>query len=146
MGPFNDNLNELLIRRFGVPYTTAGQLLLIPMSGLTILTFIFGNILKNNPRVRRLSIAVASVLYLTTMAALYYLPNSAEPTLTHYIMIVVFLASFSVFATVYYASLTTSVPYLVKSSILGTAWGFAGCAVGFSQCIIPGLYIFVMGN
>ena len=116
------------------------------MTGLTILTFIFGSILKKNPKIRRLSIAVASVFYLTAMSALYFLPNSTQPSPLHYVMIVIFLISFAVFATVYYASLTTSVPYLVKESILGTAWGFAGCAVGFSQCIIPGLYIVVMGS
>ena len=146
MGPFNDNLNELLVRRFGISYTTSGGLLLIPMTGLTVLTFVFGKMLRDNAAIRRLSIAVGSLFYLATMTSLYFLPNTTHPQLYHYFVIVIFLLSFSVFATVYLSFLTTSIPFYVSPSVLGTAWGLAGSSVGFAQCIIPGIYIWIMGN
>lgn len=47
---------------------------------------------------------------------------------------------------VYYASITTSVPFLINSSVLGTAWGCAGSAIGFSQCLIPLVFISVINS
>lgn len=47
---------------------------------------------------------------------------------------------------VYYASITTSISFLVDSSILGTAWGVAGSMIGFSQCLVPLLFITIIGG
>lgn len=47
---------------------------------------------------------------------------------------------------VYYASITTSIPFTVNSDILGTAWGCAGSAIGFSQCLVPLLIIYVINS
>ena len=59
-------------------------------------------------------------------------------------MVTLFLFSLALYATVYYASLTSAAPFLVKKSVLGTAWGIVGSSIGFVQCIIPLCYIFII--
>lgn len=57
-----------------------------------------------------------------------------------------FLFSMSFNFAVYYGALTTSVPFLVSQSVLGTAWGCAGTAIGISQCVIPILYSAIISS
>lgn len=146
MGPFNDNLNELLVTRFGVSYTTSGQLILIQWAGLAVFVLIYGRFLRAKPHLRRLSILIAFSFYFAAQMGLYFLPNAEHPQPYHYFVIVVFLISFAAFATVYYSALTPAITFLVEDSVLGTAWGITGSSIGFVQCIVPLLYIWVMNG
>lgn len=47
---------------------------------------------------------------------------------------------------VYYASISPSIAFLADPSALGTAWGVAGSAIGFSQCLVPLLFMAVIGG
>ena len=49
LGPFNDNLNDLLVNRFNIPYKDAGGLLLIPFGGLSIFSILVGLYLSKKP-------------------------------------------------------------------------------------------------
>lgn len=48
--------------------------------------------------------------------------------------------------SIYYTCITPCIPFLVSSDVLGTAWGIAGSAIGLSQCLIPILFIAVIGS
>lgn len=47
---------------------------------------------------------------------------------------------------VYYSSISPSISFLVDEGVLGTAWGVAGSAIGFSQCLVPLLFILIIGD
>jgi hypothetical protein len=46
---------------------------------------------------------------------------------------------------IYFAAITTSIPFMVHENVLGTAWGVAGSVVGLSQCFIPLLFGYIIG-
>ena len=76
LGPFNDNLNDLLVKRFSIPYADAGRLLLIPSGGLSICSVIIGKVFTHYPRLRRRSFIFSTGLFFVTMILLYFLPNT----------------------------------------------------------------------
>lgn len=79
MGGFNDNFNDLLIKRFGFSYTEAGQLIMIPFGGMAIYSVIIGKLLSDYPAYRRITTLVTFSWNFIAMLALYYLPNSHSP-------------------------------------------------------------------
>lgn len=48
--------------------------------------------------------------------------------------------------SIYYVSITPAVSFFIPEDVVGTAWGVAGSAVGFSQCLIPLLVMAVLGS
>lgn len=146
LGPVNDNLNELLVARFGISYTDAGKLLLIHFTLLPFISALFAYFLRKKPSIRRMSIVVSSLLYVIAHLVVYFLPNSPEPQYYHYLVIVIFLVILSVNFTIYYVSLTAAISFLVEEEVLGTAWGIAASMVGFSQCLVPLAFIKIIDS
>lgn len=140
LGSFNDNLNELIVSRFNFKYADTGKILLIPFMGMAIFTIIIGYLLRQKPHLRRIIIAFGTMLYFAAHVGLYLLPNTKNPQTYHYVYVVFFLLSMSFSFAVYYSALTASISFLVNPSVLGTAWGCAGSAIGISQCFIPLLF------
>jgi hypothetical protein len=75
VGPFIDNLNDTLVKRFQIPYVTAGEILIIPYGLASILSIALGKMLSIRPTWRRKSFFLASLLYFLGLAGLYFLPN-----------------------------------------------------------------------
>lgn len=74
LGGFMDNLNDLLVKRFNIPYTDAGALLIIPYSGLTIFSIIFSVLITKKPHIRRNTFLISNLLYAIGQVFLYLLP------------------------------------------------------------------------
>ena len=113
LGPFNDNLNDLLVNRFNIPYKDAGGLLLIPFGGLSIFSILVGLYLSKKPTHRRSSFLLSTTLYFVFMGCLYLLPNTTNPTLLYYYVISLFLLSMSFCFAIFYAAICTSIAYVV---------------------------------
>ena len=101
------------MKSYGIPYEEVGKFLLIPYSGLAILSIIIGNILKTKPYLRRILFILSSFLYLLAFIGLYKIPNTKNPSPLHYSIIIIFLAVMSFAFAVYYTCLTSSIPYVV---------------------------------
>ena len=69
-----DNLNDLLVKRFNIPYPDAGALLIIPYSGLTIFSIIFSVLISKKPHTRRNTFLMSNLLYALAQVLLYLLP------------------------------------------------------------------------
>ena len=76
LGPFNDNLNELIVSRFNFSYTDTGKLLLIPFVGLIFFTAFSGYVLRKRPSIRRISMLVSTTLYMSSHLVLFFLDNT----------------------------------------------------------------------
>ena len=146
LGPVNDNFNELLVRRFNISYTDAGKLLLIHFTLLPFISALFSYALGKVPHLRRLSIVVSSILYFLAHLSVYFLGNTSSPKFYHYLVIAIFLIILSVNFSIYYVSLTAAVTYMIEEKVLGPAWGIAGSVVGFSQCIVPLIFIEIIDS
>jgi len=109
-------------------------------------TVICGYILKKNPSFRRKSMLVSTAVYLTAHFLLYFTPNSTEPKAYHFVVVIFFLFAMAFNFSIYYTSITPSISFLVTSNVMGTAWAVAGSAVGFSQCLVPLLFILIVGG
>lgn len=136
----------MIVKRFNFGYTIAGKFLLIPFSALAIFTLIMSTVLRKRPSVRRLSMLIGTGVYLFAHICLYFLPNTQEPQFYHYIVVIFFLFSMAFQFAIYYASISPSIAFLADPSALGTAWGVAGSAIGFSQCLVPLLFMAVIGG
>lgn len=74
LGGFMDNLNDLLVKRFSIPYTDAGALLITPYSGLTLFSIIFSVLISKRPSIRRNTYLISTLLYALGQVLLYLLP------------------------------------------------------------------------
>lgn len=127
-------------------YPTAGKLLLIPFMAMGIFTFILGWMLRKKPSIRRISTLISTCLYLFAHICLYLLPNTEDPRLFDYFVIAFFLFAMSFNFAMYYASLSTSISFVVEANLLGTAWGTVGSSIGLSQCLIPLIFIPIINS
>jgi hypothetical protein len=80
---------------------------------------------------------MVSILFFLAMCGLYLLPNTKEPTASHYIMICVCLLMISAMFATEYCALITSITYLVDEDSMGTAYGVVGTSLGMCQCFVP---------
>jgi hypothetical protein len=76
LGPFNDNLNDLIVKRFNIPYVTVGKLLLIPFTFLAPFSLAVGTICTKKPHYRRNIMLISSLIYFSAILSLYLLPNT----------------------------------------------------------------------
>lgn len=137
---FIDNLNDLLVKRFGFSYVVSGRLCMIPYVSLTFLAIVAGKLIADNPQYRRLSYVASSVEFFFIMICLYFLPNSTQPSVLHYIVVITFNLSIGLAMGIFYSGLFTCIPFSVDDKVVGTAWGFSGMAIGLASCTVPLLY------
>lgn len=95
LGPFFDNLNDLMVKRFNISYTDSGNMLLIPFSMLVVFAYLLTKISKSKPHWRRPCLLFASILYFLTISLLYLMPNTNTPTPIYYIVISFYLLTMS---------------------------------------------------
>lgn len=76
LGSCLDNMNDLLVKRFNIPYTDAGLLLITPYSGLAIFSVIFGFAIGKWPQSRRPTYVLSTALYFVGQILLYLLPET----------------------------------------------------------------------
>ena len=81
--------------------------------------------------------SLSTFIYGGSFVLLYLIPNTKNPTQTHYTAIIVFLCSMSFGFAVYYTCLSASIPYLSDRESLGTAWGICGSVGAFAQSVVP---------
>jgi hypothetical protein len=135
VGPFIDNLNDTLVKRFQIPYVTAGEILIIPYGLASILSIALGKMLSIRPTWRRKSFFLASLLYFLGLAGLYFLPNirkGDKASSFHYVVIAFFCIAMSFIFAEIYSCLCSCIIYVVEKKYLGTAWGVIGSTLGFS--------------
>jgi MFS family permease len=134
------NLNDLIVNRFNIPYTTTGQLLLIPFILGSLFSLLFGKILISKPTLRRKMVLSSNIVITIAMIIFYFLPslnpNEDIDSFT-YIWVVFYLVMFSVFFGSIYTILVSSVSLLADKKRLGTAWGVVGTAIGLGQSVSP---------
>lgn len=75
LGSFMDNLNDLFVKRFNIPYTHAGFLLMIPFFGVTFFSIGISTLMKKKPHIRRTLFVISSILYFCGQISLYFLPH-----------------------------------------------------------------------
>lgn len=101
----------MIVKRFGIDYTDAGKMIILPQFLMVFLAYGFQAICSKTPRMRRKILLGASILYLIFISLIYLLPNTSEPTAIYYIVICIFLFLMSVMLASYYCGLFGSVSY-----------------------------------
>lgn len=146
LGSFNDNLNDLIVKRFNIPYADAGILLVIPFASVAILSILFSIVMNKHPKTRRTLMVASTVLYLVGQIVLYFLPDTQEPTAWYYVVISFFCLTNGFGFAILFSGLQAAIPYVVEKKTIGTAYGVLGCAVGFSQCLMPFVNIAIIDS
>lgn len=144
--PFLDNFNELLVKRFGISYTDAGKLILVPWTFYMICAIPMGKILSVRPKWRRSVFVLGVSVYSILMLGLYLIENTGQPGFWHYAYVAAFLFWFSFCLAVNYIGLTTATVYLVSENTQGAAWGVCSCVISLSQCLLPLIIIWIVGD
>jgi hypothetical protein len=75
LGSFVDNLNDTLVKRFQIPYVTAGEILILPYGLASLISIVLGKMLSLRPKWRRKSFFAASLSYFLGITGIYLLPN-----------------------------------------------------------------------
>lgn len=114
LGPFLNNLNDLIVRRFAISYADTGKLLIIPFGALSIFSVIVGKVFTQNSKIRRKSFLFSTSLYFVMMAALYFVPNQESPSTFYYFFVALFLLTMSFAFSIFYSGMCTSISYVVK--------------------------------
>lgn len=130
-----ENLNDLLVNRFEIAYTTAANLSLIPYLLGAVLAIVCGKLVGSNiKKIRRTIILIVPLLLLVGLIALYSLPNCTVDNINpiHYVVIVFFLVLLSCMVGSIFSVVASSLSLLVDKKRLGTAWGVCGMAIGLS--------------
>ena len=81
----------MIVKRFGIEYTDAGKMLLIPEALLVFFGYGLAKICTSTPKYRRKILLIVSTLYFISITIMYLLPNTKNPTAVYYILICVFL-------------------------------------------------------
>lgn len=70
-----DNLNDTLVKRFQFSYVTAGYFLFIPYGLAAVCSYVIGNILKRNAKLKRKIIVFGAIFFSIGILLSYLLPN-----------------------------------------------------------------------
>jgi hypothetical protein len=81
----------MIVKRFGISYTDAGKMIILPEALLVVFGYGLQKICSTNPQWRRKILLGASILYFILISLIYLLPNTKEPTAIYYIVICFFL-------------------------------------------------------
>ena len=76
LGPYFDNFNDMIVKRFGISYTDAGKMIIIPEALLVVFGYIIQKICSNDAKWRRKLLLGFSILYLGFISWIYLLPNT----------------------------------------------------------------------
>jgi hypothetical protein len=71
---------------------------------------------------------------------MYFLPNVSDgdqPTMIHYIVIILQFVTISYSMSVMYGVLSSSIVYIIDAKYLGIGWGVIGSTIGFSEAVSP---------
>jgi peptidoglycan/LPS O-acetylase OafA/YrhL len=96
LGPYFDNLNDMIVKRFNIEYTMAGKLLLLPEGLLVFFGYALSKICYETPKWRRKIMLGITLAYFFAISLVYLLPNTDEPGFLHYLVIIVFLLCMSI--------------------------------------------------
>ena len=75
-GPYFNNLTDLLVKRFNIPYTTAGQISMIPTGFAPVFSLCIFFILKYNQSKRRIILIVLNFLSVVCHVTMLMIPNT----------------------------------------------------------------------
>lgn len=110
---------------------------MIPFTSVAILSIIFSVVMNRRPKTRRTLMFVSTAIYLLGQILLYFLPETKEATPWYYVVIVFFCLTNGFGFAILFSGLQAALPYVVEKKSIGTAYGVLGCAVGFSQSVMP---------
>lgn len=91
VGPYFDNMNDMIVKRFGINYTDAGKMLILPEALLVVFGYGISKTCSIKPHWRRKILLIISISYLILISLMYLLPNTKEPTAIYYITICLYL-------------------------------------------------------
>lgn len=134
-GPFLDNLTDLLLKRFGIPYTTAGALTMIPCGLSPVCALVWYYFLSRFPNRRRLIMVCIACLSLALHVTVLLIPNSGEPGFLQYFLVALALLCYAFAYAGFLGVLNSSVTMIVPPNLVGTAYG----ALGFVDTLGMGL-------
>jgi hypothetical protein len=84
-------MNDMIVKRFGIGYTDAGKMLIIPEALLVVFGFGLAKAFEHKPKRRRKVLLFGSIIYFVFISILYLLPNTDEPTAAYYVLICIYL-------------------------------------------------------
>jgi hypothetical protein len=106
----------MIVKRFGIDYTDAGKMLLIPEALLVFFGYGLSRICASNAKWRRKILLGVSIAYFIFISIVYFLPNTKEPTAIYYVVIGIFLLLMSMMFACEYCALIGSTSYFVDKS------------------------------
>ena len=118
--------------------------MMIPYGVMSIYGIIIGKILADNPTFRRKLLVLAYSLNFVLFIFFYYLPNTNEPSNTHFIIVIFFLLSMSIGMGSFYSGVMPLVPMVVPEKNLGLAWGVIGTAIALPGCVTPIIFAVIL--
>ena len=116
LGPYFDNMNDMIVKRFGIDYTDAGKMLIVPEALLVVFGYGISKTCSIKPHWRRKILLIISIAYFVLISIVYLLPNTKEPTAIYYITICVYLLLMSMMFACEYCALVGSTSYFVPKS------------------------------
>lgn len=137
IGPYFDNLTDLLVKRFNIPYTTAGQLSMIPTGFSPIFSMCFFFLLKRYQSKRRIIIIILNGLSVVCHVTMLLIPNTDTPTPATYFFSMFALLCLSGSFAGYLGVLEVSAGMLVPKHLLGVAYGSVAAVNSLSMALMP---------
>jgi len=129
-----NNLNDLLVQRFGFTPQSAGDAIIIVHAFALMVTPLFG--FYSDYRGGKLTIILLSYLILFGLhGVLAYLPDSHSGQVTKPILAL--LISLGLTTAAYGAVFWPCVPLIVRQNLTGTAYGLAGASYNLMLAVVP---------
>jgi len=130
----NNNLNDLMVQRFGFSPSNAGNFIPIIYICAAVLIPMIGIYIDNNGK-RALLMIFSCLLFVIDHLVIAFLPD-AEPGSPNYAMVAV-LFGVGLFYATYAAIYWPCVPLVVEEKVTGTAFGIVFCLQNLMLTIIP---------
>ena len=136
-GPFLDNLTDLMVKRFNIPYTISGGLTMLPCGLSPVCSMIWFWFIKKYPSKRRLIFVLIALQSVLLHLILLLVPNSEEPTSIHYVFVVMSLLCYAFAYAGFLGIINASITMIVPPNLIGTAYGALGFADTLGMGIMP---------
>lgn len=130
----NNNLNDLMVQRFGFSPSSAGNFIPIIYICAAVLIPLFGIYIDNHGK-RALLMLASCIIFVIDHLAIAFLPDS-EAGSPNYGMVVI-LFGVGLFYATYAAIYWPCIPLVVEEKVTGTAFGIVICLQNLMLTIIP---------
>lgn len=136
-GPFLDNLTDLILKRFGIPYTVSGALTMIPCGLTPLCSILWFWFINKYPSKRRLIFCCIALQSVVLHLVMLLIPNSEEPSFVQYFFVAFSLLCYALAYSGFLGVVGTSITMIVPCNLTGTAYGALGFVDTLSMGLIP---------